>query len=100
MEECAKPFLPPKPDGWSSASSGTTLQSTTAGSIWAESELGVLLSQCLDRCIPDQQTLIDEIAAWENDRNANYAKANWHFTTPNARINSSIHTFNLTESGD
>ncbi len=52
----------------------------------AESELGVLSSQCLDRRIPDKQTLIDEIAAWENDRNAHHAKANWHFTTPNARI--------------
>ena len=48
----------------------------------AESELGVLSSQCLDRRIPDKQTLIDEIAAWEPDRNANHTKANWHFTTP------------------
>src|SRR2546429_5586525 len=52
----------------------------------AESELGVLSSQCLDRRIPDKQTLIDEVAAWEQDRNANHTKANWHFTTPNARI--------------
>ena len=52
----------------------------------AKSELGILSSQCLDRRIPDKQTLIDEIAAWEHDRNANHTKANWHFTTPNARI--------------
>ena len=52
----------------------------------AEPELGVLSSQCLDRRIADKQTLIDEIAAWEDDRNANHTKANWHFTTPNARI--------------
>ena len=52
----------------------------------AESELGVLSSQCLDRRIPDQQTLINEIAAWEQDRNANHAKADWQFTTPEARI--------------
>jgi hypothetical protein len=52
----------------------------------AESELGVLSRQCLDRRISDKQTLIDEIQAWENDRNANHATANWHFTTPNARI--------------
>jgi hypothetical protein len=32
------------------------------------------------------QTLIDEIAAWEHDRNANHTKANWQFTTENARI--------------
>ena len=52
----------------------------------AESELGVLSSQCLDRRIPDKQTLVEEIAAWERDRNTNHTKANWHFTTPNARI--------------
>ena len=52
----------------------------------AESELGVLSSQCLDRRIPDKQTLIDEITAWEHDRNSRHTKANWHFTTANARI--------------
>jgi hypothetical protein len=52
----------------------------------AESELGVLSRQCLDRRIPDKQTLIDEVKTWQDDRNANHAKANWHFTTPNARI--------------
>ena len=36
--------------------------------------------------IPDKRTLVEEIAAWEHDRNANNTKANWHFTTPNARI--------------
>jgi len=48
----------------------------------AESELAVLSSQCLDRPIPDKQVLTDEVAAWEQDRNANHAKANWRFTTP------------------
>jgi hypothetical protein len=52
----------------------------------AESELGVLSSQCLDRRIPDKQTLIEEIAAWECDRNAHHTKANWHFTTSKARV--------------
>jgi hypothetical protein len=51
----------------------------------AESELGVLSSQCLDLRIPDKPTLSEEIAAWEHDRNATHAKANWHFTTPNER---------------
>src|SRR5258707_3421076 len=46
----------------------------------AESELGVLSSQCLDRCIPDKQTLIDEVAAWVQERNAKYPKATWPFT--------------------
>ena len=40
----------------------------------AESELGVLTSQCLDRRIPNKQILIDEIAAWEHDRDANHTK--------------------------
>ena len=52
----------------------------------AESELAVLTSQCLDRRIPDKQTLIDEVAAWEQDRNANHTKSDWHFTTADARI--------------
>ena len=52
----------------------------------AESELGVASSQCLDRRIPDKRTLIEEVAAWEDDRNKNHAKADWQFTTANARI--------------
>lgn len=52
----------------------------------AESELAVLSSQCLDRRIPDKQTLSDEIAAWQDDRNANHATADWHFTTATARV--------------
>lgn len=52
----------------------------------AESELSVISSQCLDRRIPDQNTLIKEIAAWERDRNMNHTKADWQFTTEDARI--------------
>jgi DDE superfamily endonuclease len=52
----------------------------------AESELGVVSSQCLDRRIPDKQTLIEEVAAWEDDRNNNHTKADWQFTTADARI--------------
>jgi hypothetical protein len=52
----------------------------------AESELGVLSSQCLDRRIPNKESLIEEIAAWELDRNANHSMANWQFSTQNARI--------------
>jgi hypothetical protein len=52
----------------------------------AESELGVLASQCLDRRIPDKETLIREVAAWQTSRNENQTKANWRFTTPDARI--------------
>ena len=52
----------------------------------AESELAVLSSQCLDRRIPDQQTLKDEVMAWETDRNAKHAKADWQFTAVDARV--------------
>ena len=52
----------------------------------AESELGVLASQCLDCQIPDKQTIIAEVAAWVRDRNKNHAVAEWHFTTDDARI--------------
>jgi DDE superfamily endonuclease len=52
----------------------------------AESELSVLASQCLDRRISDKQTLIDEVTTWEDSRNNNHTKADWHFTTADARI--------------
>ncbi len=39
----------------------------------------------LIRRIPDKQILVEEVAASEQDRNANHAKANWRFTTPDAR---------------
>ena len=52
----------------------------------AETELSVLSSQCLDRRIPDMQTLIGEVAAWEKSRNKRHTKADWQFTTAKARI--------------
>jgi hypothetical protein len=52
----------------------------------AESELAVLTSQCLDRRIPDKQTLTNEVAAWGRHRNSRLAKADWHFTTDTARV--------------
>ena len=52
----------------------------------AESELGVLASQCLDRRIADKQILAREVAAWQDHRNKRHAKADWQFTTANARV--------------
>ena len=52
----------------------------------AESELGVLASQCLDRRIPDKQALTKEVAAWTANRNKHHAKADWQFTTADARV--------------
>jgi hypothetical protein len=52
----------------------------------AESELGVLASQCLDRRIADKPTLEREAAAWVSRRNTHNIKADWHFTTADARV--------------
>ena len=52
----------------------------------AESELSVLSGQCLDRRIADKQTLIEEVDAWQDSRNKNHARADWQFTTADARV--------------
>ena len=52
----------------------------------AESELSVLSGQCLDRRIADKPALIEEVAAWEESRNSKHVKADWHFTTADARV--------------
>jgi transposase len=50
-----------------------------------EIEIGVMVSQCLDRRIPDKATLIQETAAWERRRNAEEARITWMFTVDRAR---------------
>ncbi len=52
----------------------------------AEIELGVLARQCLDRRIPDQCALRREAAAWQDPRNQDNVRADWRFTTEDARI--------------
>lgn len=52
----------------------------------AEIEFSVLTRQCLDRRIPDEETLCREIAAWESARNAQASSIDWQFTTDDARI--------------
>lgn len=52
----------------------------------AESELAVLSRQGLDRRIADAATLGTEVDAWRTRRNTNNAKANWHFTSADARV--------------
>src|ERR1700757_667478 len=52
----------------------------------AESELAVLSPQCLDPRISDKTDLIAEVAAWEKRRNTLQAKADWQFTTADARV--------------
>ena len=52
----------------------------------AEIELGVLAGQCLDRRLPDRETLEQEVAAWVTKRNAATKTIDWRFTTDDARI--------------
>jgi len=52
----------------------------------AEIEFGILARQCLDRRIPEQEMLVNEVAAWEAHRNERKTTVNWQFTTTDARI--------------
>ena len=52
----------------------------------AESELSVLSCQCLSRRIANKDTLTKQVDAWQRDRNKKHAKADWQFTTTDARI--------------
>jgi len=52
----------------------------------AEIELSVLARQCLDRRIPDQESLAEEVDAWETERNAAESSIDWRFTTADARL--------------
>jgi len=52
----------------------------------AEIELSVLGRQCLDRRIPDMDTLKQEVATWQDDRNHEETWIDWRFTTADARV--------------
>lgn len=52
----------------------------------AEIEFSHLTRQCLDRRIPNKEVLINEVAAWEEQRNKEESKVDWQFTTKDARI--------------
>ncbi len=52
----------------------------------AETELAVLARQCLDRRIPNQELLGQETRAWQDQRNRQEVRAEWRFTTQDARI--------------
>ena len=52
----------------------------------AEIELSALSRQCLARRIAEQDTLVAEIKAWKEERNASVVKVHWRFTTADARI--------------
>jgi transposase len=50
-----------------------------------EIEIGVMVSQCLSRRIPDKALLVSEIATWERRRNGEGASIDWIFTVDRAR---------------
>ena len=50
-----------------------------------EIELSVLSRQCLERRIPDTDTLRREVRAWQAERNARGATIDWRFSTKDAR---------------
>lgn len=52
----------------------------------AEIEFSHLSRQCLDRRIPDKETLTREANAWCKERNAGSSVVDWQFTTDDARI--------------
>ena len=52
----------------------------------AEIELSALTKQCINRRIPDIDTLKTETTAWYRERNRNQKGVDWQFTTADARI--------------
>ncbi|NTW89209.1 MAG: IS630 family transposase [Desulfobulbaceae bacterium] len=52
----------------------------------AEIELSALARQCLDRRLPDIETVTHEVQAWQDQRNSEVVKVHWQFTTADARI--------------
>ena len=52
----------------------------------AEIELRVIMGQCLNRRIPNKQTLEREVTKWQNQRNFLQATVDWRFTTDEARV--------------
>ena len=52
----------------------------------AESELSTLTLQCLDRRIPDMETLTEETKQWEQRRNTSQKGVDWQFSTHDASI--------------
>jgi hypothetical protein len=51
----------------------------------AELEFSILGRQCLDRRLPDRDSLAREVAAWQRRRNRERVTAQWRFTLADAR---------------
>ena len=52
----------------------------------AEIEIGAMVGQCLNRRLPDRETLRREVDAWQQRRNREAVRVDWRFTTADARI--------------
>ena len=52
----------------------------------AEIELSVLSRQCLDRRVPDFETLEVEVASWQERREEKGTKIDWRFSAEDARL--------------
>ena len=52
----------------------------------AEIELHMLNAQCLNRYIPDMETVTREVNAWQDCRNNKNSQINWQFNTKESRI--------------
>ena len=50
----------------------------------AEIEIGILSRQCLDRRLPDRQTLRHAVEQWQLARNATHQTIEWTFTRQDA----------------
>ncbi len=51
----------------------------------AETEIGIMNGQCLDRRMENQEEIATEVAAWEDKRNVLEARIHWTFTLAVAR---------------
>ena len=52
----------------------------------AEIEIGAMVRQCLDRRIPDRDTMQREVDAWQTRRNGQSVRVDWRFATADARV--------------
>jgi transposase len=61
----------------------------------AEIEFAALSIQCLDRRIPNKESFIKEVKAWEMNRNNKAVKINWSFTSDLAQQKLARHYCNV-----
>ena len=52
----------------------------------AECEFSVLNRQCLNRRLPDVETVTSEVRTWQQERNQSDKPVDWRFTTDDARV--------------